>query len=48
MSKAAFVLVGGAGEVTISNGKGILINLRSDKAGVALSLGPGGVIIKLK
>ena len=46
-AKAAFALVGGAGEVTMSNGKGILINLRSDKAGAALSLGPGGITIKL-
>ena len=47
-SKAAFALIGGAGEVTMKNGKGILINLCSDKTGVALSLGPGGVTIKLK
>ncbi|MFB3115292.1 MAG: hypothetical protein ACE1ZW_04865, partial [Nitrospirales bacterium] len=47
-TKAAFALVGGAGEVTMKNGKGILISLRSDKAGAALSLGPAGVTIKLK
>ncbi len=47
-AKAAFALVGGAGEVTMKNGQGILINLRSDKAGAALSLGPAGVTIKLK
>lgn len=47
-SQAAFALGGGRTEVTMKNRRGVVISLRSDKQGTALSLGPAGVTIKFK
>ena len=47
-SKAALAVGGGKGDLTMRNGKNVSIHLRSDQEGVAISLGPGGLTIKLK
>ena len=46
--KATFALAGGKGDLTMRNGKGVFIHLRSAQAGTSISLGPSGVTIKMK
>ncbi len=47
-SKAALAVGGGKGDLTMRNGKNVSIHLRSDQTGVAISLGAGGLTVKLK
>jgi hypothetical protein len=47
-SKAALAVGGGQGDLTMRNGNGVSIHLRSDQQGVAISLGAGGLTVKLK
>ncbi len=47
-SKAALAVGGGKGDLTMRNGNGVSIHLRSDQEGVAISLGAGGITVKLK
>ena len=47
-SKATFAVGGGKGDATLRNGNGVMIKIRSEQEGIALSLGPGGVTVKLK
>ncbi len=47
-SKATFAVGGGKGDATLRNGNGVMIKIRSEQEGIALSLGPGGATIKLK
>lgn len=47
-SKATFAVHGGKGDVTLRNGKGVSITVRSEQKGTQLSLGVGGITVKLK
>ncbi|MGH7846357.1 MAG: hypothetical protein ACREQW_14465 [Candidatus Binatia bacterium] len=50
-TQATFAIAGGASDITIRNTKGVVIVLSPDQAkqsGTQLSLGPGGVTVKLK
>jgi hypothetical protein len=50
-TQANFAIAGGASDITIRNTKGVVIVLSPDQAkqsGTQLSLGPGGVTLKLK
>ncbi len=47
-SKAALAVGGGKSDLTMRNGNGVSLHLRSDQQGVAISLGPGGLTVKLK
>jgi hypothetical protein len=47
-SKAALAVGGGKGDLTMRNGNGVSIHLRSEQEGVAISLGAGGLTVKLK
>jgi hypothetical protein len=50
-TQATFAIAGGASDITIRNTKGVVIVLSPDQAkqsGTQLSLGPGGVTLKLK
>ena len=47
-SKATLAVGGGKSDLTMRNGKNVSIHLKSDQEGVAISLGPGGLTVKLK
>jgi hypothetical protein len=47
-AEAGFTLAGGAGGITMRNSEGVVINLRSTSRGASLTLGPAGLVIKMK
>ena len=47
-TQATFAVAGGGGELTMINPRGVAINLKSEQSGTQLTLGPGGMGIKLK
>jgi hypothetical protein len=47
-SQATFAVAGGSGELTMTNGKGVVIVLTSQESGTQLTAGPAGISLKLK
>ena len=47
-TQATFAVAGGTGELTMTNGKGVVIALSSQESGTQLTAGPAGITIKLK
>jgi hypothetical protein len=47
-TQATFAVAGGTGELTMTNGKGVVIALASQESGTQLTAGPAGITIKLK
>ena len=47
-AEAGLVIGGGASGLTMKNQNGVVINLQSTQAGINITLGPGGMAIKLK
>jgi hypothetical protein len=47
-TQATFAVAGGAGELTMTNGKGVVIALTSQESGTQLTAGPAGISLKLK
>jgi hypothetical protein len=47
-TQATFAVAGGAGELTMTNAKGVVIALSSQESGTQLTAGPSGISLKLK
>jgi hypothetical protein len=47
-AEAGFTLAGGAGGITMRNSEGVIMNLRSTSRGASLTLGPAGLVIRMK
>jgi hypothetical protein len=47
-TQATFAVAGGTGELTMTNGKGVVISLSSQESGTQLTAGPSGISLKLK
>lgn len=47
-TQATFAVSGGTGELTMTNGKGVVISLSSQESGTQLTAGPSGINLKLK
>jgi len=47
-SAAAFTVGGAGGQLVLINDKGVVITVSSEQTGTQLTLGPAGMIIKLK
>jgi hypothetical protein len=47
-TQATFAISGGTGELTMTNGKGVVISLSSQESGTQLTAGPSGINLKLK
>ena len=47
-TQATFAVAGGAGELTMTNARGVVISLSSQESGTQLTAGPSGISLKLK
>ena len=47
-TQATFAVAGGSGELTMTNAKGVVIELTSQESGTQLTAGPAGISLKLK
>jgi hypothetical protein len=47
-TQATFAVAGGSGELTMTNGKGVVVSLSSQESGTQLTAGPSGISLKLK
>ena len=46
-TQATFAVAGGAGELTMTNARGVVISLSSQESGTQLTAGPSGISLKL-